>query len=210
MKFQSNVEAIVYVLYVLGGSSKKVATEDIAKKAHEEAPNRFSWISNQYSDFPDKLVVKTALEDASKNKYGGYVLGNYARDISKDGWTLTPEGIEWINENREQIENALESKIPSSSKSPIESKRFISRIKNSEAYKTYIIEKDKTNLTIYLIADLLQASPDAPKNIFELKINRLLKDAQEVKDEEIFKFLTLCDARLEEIEKIRQEDYDGQ
>lgn len=99
---RSNLEIVVYGLGKLGGALRKVPTEDIAHEAFQLAPDRFSWVLERYGRFPDKLVTKTALEDAAKAKYGALVRGSYARETAKDGWFLTPEGTRWLSQNEER------------------------------------------------------------------------------------------------------------
>lgn len=194
--FSSNMEVVVYALALLGGVTKKVSTEDIAIKAFEIAPDRFSWILAKHSEYPDKLVAKTALEDAAKKRNGNYVIGRYARDTSKDGWTLTPDGITWINSNKKRIEVNIVKQENTPSLRPTDMKRFLSKVQSSAAYKQYIETGSIGEVSVYLILDLLQASPDAPKDIFKAKINRLKKIGQLSKDKEIIKFLTACENKL--------------
>lgn len=40
----SNIDIVVYALYVLGGWRERIHTEDIALKCFEIAPSRFSWV----------------------------------------------------------------------------------------------------------------------------------------------------------------------
>ncbi len=207
--FQSNVEVVVFSLDILGGASKKISTEEIAIKAYEIAPDRFSWINRKFSHFPDKLVAKTALEDAAKKKTGRFVVGSYARDESRDGWTLTPEGIKWLNSNRERINLTLTEPEERPSMRPLDMKRFLSRIKDSAAYKEFSKQGTLEEVTEYLFADLLQASPDAPRQIFHAKINRLLKVGELSKDEDIQKFLIACENKFfDEIGSSTEELYE--
>ncbi len=202
---QSNVEVVVYALEILGGASKKIASEDVAVLAHKLAPDRFSWIKKEYSDLADKYVVKTALEDAAKVKTGNLVSGNYARDESKDGWTLTPEGIRWLEENRDRVADGLSSSDKKPSLRPVEVKRLITRIKSSAAYKTYSKQGTIEAVNPYLFADLLQASPDAPSQILLTKMNRLLGLGEMIRDDEVLRFLKACKDEFSEILGISRE-----
>ncbi|MFZ0829061.1 MAG: hypothetical protein WAO02_16730 [Verrucomicrobiia bacterium] len=42
-KALSNHEIVTLAVYLLGGDSKRIDTEDIAVKANELAPGRFNW-----------------------------------------------------------------------------------------------------------------------------------------------------------------------
>ena len=100
----TNVDVVLWALAQAGGATRKVPSEEIAAEAHSIAPDRFSWQLPKYRvrGWPDKYIVKTALEDAKKKENGGLVTGDYANDLAKDGWTLTSRGARWIIDNAER------------------------------------------------------------------------------------------------------------
>ena len=82
----ANHEIVTLAVYLLGGDSHDVDTEDIAVKANELAPNRFTW--KKYHDQINIDTVRKRLWDA-KNK-GGFLNGS-----EKEGWLLTPAGLKF-------------------------------------------------------------------------------------------------------------------
>lgn len=82
----SNHEIVTLALYLLGGDTQYVDTEDVAVKANELAPGRFAW--RKYRDQINIENVRTFLSDAKKQKNG-----NYLRGAGKDGWLLTETGV---------------------------------------------------------------------------------------------------------------------
>jgi hypothetical protein len=82
----SNHEIVTLAVYLLGGDTQYVDTEDAAVKANELAPGRFSW--RKYRDQINIENVRTFLSDAKKQKNGGYLRG-----AGKDGWLLTESGV---------------------------------------------------------------------------------------------------------------------
>ncbi|HXK38777.1 MAG TPA: hypothetical protein VJ043_01670, partial [Candidatus Paceibacterota bacterium] len=58
----TNVDIVLYALYLLKGATKKVPTETIAIKSFELARSRFSW--RLYPKYPDIEAVRIALFDA--------------------------------------------------------------------------------------------------------------------------------------------------
>lgn len=62
----SNMDVVLYVLYLLSETKKKVFTEDIAKKSFELAPSRFSW--RKYPNYPDIEPARKALMEARNQK----------------------------------------------------------------------------------------------------------------------------------------------
>ena len=83
---------VTLAVYLLDGHQRAVDTEDIAVKAHQLAPGRFSW--RKYPDQINMELVRTALSDAKKLKNGAWVTG-----VGRTGWSLTPEGVRWVKAN---------------------------------------------------------------------------------------------------------------
>ena len=84
----SNHQIVVIAVYLIGGDSQRVDTEDVAVKASEIAPGRFTW-----RKYPQQINIETVrkrLWDACKPEKGGYVLGS-----EKDGWLLTEAGVKF-------------------------------------------------------------------------------------------------------------------
>jgi hypothetical protein len=90
----TNQEVATYALWCVGGAKEICDTEDVAVLCWEMAPSRFSW--KRYSQFPDKDIIRFALADAKKKKYGELVQGSGA-----DGWLLTTNGVRWVERNSE-------------------------------------------------------------------------------------------------------------
>ena len=84
----SNQEIVTIAVYLLGGDSKPVDTEDVAIKAHTLAPGRFIW--RKYPDQVDMEVVRKRLWDARRPEKNGWVLGS-----NKTGWSLTKTGLDF-------------------------------------------------------------------------------------------------------------------
>jgi hypothetical protein len=88
----ANHEIVVMAAYLVGGDSKHVDTEDIAVKANEIAPRRFSW-----RKYPQQINIETVrkrLWDACKADKGGYILGS-----EKEGWALTEAGVKFARKS---------------------------------------------------------------------------------------------------------------
>jgi hypothetical protein len=62
----SNHEIVTLAVYLLGGDTQYLDTEDIAVKANEIAPGRFTW--RKYSDQINIENVRAFLSDAKKEK----------------------------------------------------------------------------------------------------------------------------------------------
>jgi hypothetical protein len=84
----SQLRVVTLAVYLLGGDQHAVDTEDIAVKAHELAPNRFSW--RKHPDQINLELVRVYLSDAKKPGNGALVDGS-----GRVGWTLTASGLKW-------------------------------------------------------------------------------------------------------------------
>ena len=83
---------VTLAVYLLDGHQRAVDTEDVAFKAHQLAPGRFSW--RKYPEQINMELVRAALSDAKKPKNGARVTG-----VGRTGWALTPAGLRWVKAN---------------------------------------------------------------------------------------------------------------
>lgn len=81
-------QVVTLAAYVLGGDSHVLDTEDIAIKAADLAPGRFSW--RKYKHQINLELVRVYLSDAKKNANGAMIAGS-----GRMGWTLTAAGRAW-------------------------------------------------------------------------------------------------------------------
>lgn len=91
-KIFSNQEIVTIVVYLLGGDAKYIETEDIAVKANEIAPGRFTW--KKYHDQINIKNINAFLYDAKKTKNGAFLNGS-----EHDGWLLTESGLGFVKKN---------------------------------------------------------------------------------------------------------------
>jgi hypothetical protein len=83
----ANHEVVTIAVFLLRGETQAVDTEDIAVKAAEIAPGRFSW--RKYPEQINFESVRRRLTTAA-DQYG-YVIGS-----QKDGWRLTDKGRAFV------------------------------------------------------------------------------------------------------------------
>jgi len=93
----TNHQIVTLAAYLIGGDTQYVDTEDVAVKANEIAPGRFTW--RKYPDQINIENVRTFLSDAKKQKNGGYLRG-----AGKDGWLLTESGVEFAKRKVTSLE----------------------------------------------------------------------------------------------------------
>lgn len=92
----SNVDVVVLAVYALGGERGPVDTEDVAMKASELAPGRFTW--RKYPGQVDLERVRVRLSEAKKPEHGSLLAGGG----SKGGWHLTSAGLSWASRHASQ------------------------------------------------------------------------------------------------------------
>jgi len=94
-------------IYLLGGASKSIDTEDAAIKCHELAPELFSW--QKYKDQINLELVRVSLSDAKKIKNGGLLSGS-----GREGWRLSSRGLDWIRSHEDSgLSFAVKTNRPS-------------------------------------------------------------------------------------------------
>lgn len=187
-----NYQIVAIALALLDGAKKKVHTEEIAERVLLMAPDRFSWRLPQYREkgWPDKFLVKCALEDAQKRKNGYLVEGRCAAEISKDGWRLTPAGAEWVRTQSHLLR--LGQQQPSSRLPKQDAQRFLKRLRSQPLYRRFVNDGSLTSSSPYDLTDMLNTSPDAPKDVIAIKFGRLRSTAELVGDRNIIRFLEAC------------------
>jgi len=190
----SNMDVALYALFKLGGSTKRIHTEEIAWESYQLAKERFSWrlIKFREKGFPDKTPVRFALEQAKKSENGQLISGRAGGDAGGEleGWTFTPNGIKWLRANEERISRSLKHNTLNVPKR--EAERFVKRINSDPLFITYQNNRNLNDTTIYMFADMLVCAPDASKNIFKKKFDQLSSNAELVENREISEFLKKC------------------
>lgn len=194
----SNVDIVVYALYLCGGIDKKIHTEHVAQRCHELAPDRFSW--KLYS-YPDKEPTRIALHDAMKEEKGALVEGRSgieAKGKELDGWTITRAGIKWLKANENYLKTYL--KGPKKEANRTEREKFEKRIRDSAAYKKFSEQSGKTDdIKDFEFTEMLRCSPDASAEVMQKKFNALIKRAEDVESNEVIDFLELCGEKFKSL-----------
>jgi len=127
-KALSNIEIVTLAVYLLGGDSEYMDTEDIAFKTNELAPRRFAW--QKYPDQINIEKVRTSLSDAKKPKNGGYLFG-----LHSEGWILTENGLKFAKMRVKDLESIDISRSPLNKKEIAWKNREKSRMLATIAYE---------------------------------------------------------------------------
>lgn len=166
--FISKRNITVLAVYLLGGSNKYVDTEDVAMKCNEIAKGQFTW--KKYKDQINLKLVETFLWDATKDAYGGLLIGS-----GRKGWRLSSNGISWMADSGESILksknfNVDEDKASAGSIDTVRKTREERRIKGLNAWKRWLDNQDiliKDAQEIFRIDDYITGK------MIDVKIARL-------------------------------------
>lgn len=165
----TNPEIVTIALSECGGASAPVETEDVAIKAFEMSPSRFSW--KKYKDQINLELVRVCLSDAKKPKNGSLVFGS-----GSQGWSLSPAGVSWTIEHSDRSASISEEKprVESKSQSPREQRwrRERDRLMLTQAYKEW---QNQANIDPQVATEVFRIDSYADGNLVERKIARLIE-----------------------------------
>lgn len=126
----ANHEVVVLAAYLVGGRFRRVDTEDVAVKASEIAPGRFTW--RKYRDQINMEHVRVFLSVAKKPKYGAYLIGS-----GNEGWLLTEAGVDFAQRHVGTLNNMDLSRVRLKAKEKVWAARERHRMLASEAYRKF-------------------------------------------------------------------------
>jgi hypothetical protein len=86
---RSNVDVVILAAYLAGGGIRKVDTEDVAIKAQEISPGRFSW-----RKYPHQIDLERVRVRLSQAAHEGALSGVHSK-----GWRLTSTGSKHVEEH---------------------------------------------------------------------------------------------------------------
>ncbi len=188
----------MYALYLLGGDSTSIHTEDIALKCFEFFPTSFSWA--KYSQYPDKDIVRVALTDARKKLYGGLVEGRSGqkRGLSAktqrhpvdDGWMLTAAGIQWALENRAELDRVADSGEVKAHRQRL--LKQLKRIRDHVLFAHYVENPRDFSPPIGAIADLCRCRVDAEPEVWKERFDRISRQAVAAGQDDVRDFIAKC------------------
>lgn len=124
----ANHEVVVLAAYLAGAESNVADTEDIAIKANQLAPGRFSW--RKHREQINIESVRKRLWDATKPEKGGYLIGS-----EKIGWRLTKAGFDFANRQFRAGNMAQPNKVRASRVERSAQAREIRRMTNEDAFQ---------------------------------------------------------------------------
>ena len=160
------MEVVALAVYLLGGARQAIDTEDVAVKAHELAPGRFSW--KKYPEQINLELIRVYLSDA-KTK-GALVIGS-----GRTGWRLTQQGLKWAAEAASRIDMINPSRTRAELRSgSIEEQRWRrerSRLIATEAWRKW--KDGSREIPVAAAKEIFRIDSYAKGELREAKITRL-------------------------------------
>lgn len=197
----TNIEMILYALYLKGGETKKIHTEDVALKCFKLSPSRFSWI--KHPKYPNLESVRRPLISARSKENGSLVSGRHGKTKENqvsDGWIFTPNGIDWIEKNKTRIELLLGSKQKPIKRTQIGKQIF--EFRNSIAFKKFLKDETCENIHPYEFTNFLNASLDTPSSILCDRVDKIRAIASKAREDEIVKFINKAENHFSRLLKL--------
>lgn len=194
----SNLDIVLYSLFRLGGATKKIHTEKIAWDSYQLSKEKFSWTLEEFKKkgFPDKTTARYALETAKKLNL---VLGRGGKDKSgneKEGWQLTPIGLNWIMKKQPFVVNSLKTKIYLHSTLVPQEKRLVAKLKNHKTFLSFQKSNTLDDISEYDFVDLLNCSPNASNRVIKIKFNSIKNLINLIQDEELKEFIVALEQKF--------------
>lgn len=161
----SNLEIVTVAVYLVGNGTKSVDTEDVAIKAAELAPGRFSW--RKYSDQINLELIRVFLSDAKKAANGKLVAGS-----GNSGWALTRAGLDFASAAATRI-RSVRSAPRLSHQEKLWKRTEQIRLLNSDAYRK-VASNASSSLTKAEVAAFFRVDDYVTGSQREQKVTRLL------------------------------------
>jgi hypothetical protein len=199
-----NRELVVYGLYLLGGATRRIHTEDVAVKCHELFPDSFSW--TKYTQYPDKDIVRVALTDARKSQYGAMVDGRAGQKrqgsgrafgaSAEDGWMLTEAGLQWVLEHQSSLSGYPADHAAKDHRQKL--LKELARVRKHELFQRFTEDPDRFSAMIGDVADLLRCRVDADQEVWSVRFNTIRRQAEAAEQRDVVDFIAKCRGAVEQ------------
>jgi predicted SprT family Zn-dependent metalloprotease len=183
----NNQDALVFALYLLGGSDRDIDVEDMFLKCHELAPARLSWRTRP--DLPDYKKVSKALQSVEASTHVGlfHHSNQYAR-------RLTLDGNRWVETYISILERVYSKAPVQASKNTNMHERKRHEIKNSQVWVLY--KESPADIGIEDFASVLQCSAASSQTTWASRVHDVKRAADVLQDQELMQFAQLVELRV--------------
>lgn len=178
----TRAEVATLAVYLLGGGTRAVDTEDIAVRCHGLAPEMFSW--RKYPEQINLELVRVSLSDAKKPKSGALLAG-----AGREGWRLTSKGLAWVGARGSEILDKGVVRIPAGERrvgsvDTVRAKREYERVIGSRAWVSW---RRSGYIGLRHAQEFFRADGYTTREMLDRKLARLLSTFE--KDKELRRFI---------------------
>jgi len=190
----TNVDVAVYALYLLGGTQRRVHTEEIALKAHELSPRQFSWHTRH--DLPDAETARMALSDAQKRRYGAFV--SMEGPSQRQGmWMLTERGLAWLDRNEARLRQLLTH--PETMPARDYESTQLSAVIKHPAFLDFRKTGSCRAIEDYQFAESLRCTVNTAPNVLRARFQEVRTLAAKSSREDVLRYLDACESKFPEM-----------
>ncbi len=161
-------EVAATAVYLLGGASRSIDTEDVAVKCHELAGSLFSW--QKYKEQINLELVRVSLSDAKKAKNGGLLSGS-----GREGWRLSSKGLDWMRARQHEADDIVtREQSPGRGKAgsidSVRRERERQRILGGEAWQAW---RGNGAMSVRYVQQLFRIDEYTTERMIAIKVARL-------------------------------------
>ena len=198
-------ELVTYSIHELLEQKMEATFENVVAKCFELFPDKFSLMG--YPQWPDSARVnKSWLRCRTDFKY--------IKGSVKSGFTITSKGLDAVERVQKKLRRPLVEKVVVSRKKAKERSReeeFIKELEQSEVYKRYLADQEKTEISHFEFCDMLYCTLESSAVALRDHLEKLKGYAQKLNKTKILEFLLFSENKLSHLlrEKVETSEYTG-
>lgn len=193
----NNKDLVLHALYEAGGAVRHVSTEHVAGKVFEYPLGRQRYRWEHFEQYPDKERVARELR-RMKNAAGIILVEGHvnvgSRKDRRDGWRLTPAGIERVKRLQETFDQHIRGGTGEAFVYNVENLRR--RLIGSACYRAYSVDPELRNVSDIEFTDLLYLLPDSPDAKIRTTFEQLMGEAKAGSADDLVQFLSAVGRRF--------------
>lgn len=160
---RSNVEIVVLAVYLMNGGVRIIDTEDVAIKAQEISPGRFSW-----RKYPDQIDLERVRVRLSQAAHEGLLSGVHSK-----GWRLTAKGKQYVEDNLKTLVRGKSARISLRKEDREWQAAERKRLMQTSAFRK-LAKGDQTSITMIDVGEFFRIDSYMPAEDRRKKLDRYI------------------------------------
>jgi hypothetical protein len=169
----------------------------VALRAFKLARDAFSWVKHR--ELPDKEIVRSHLVRLRVGQHGGtFAAGRAGKThvsdgkTSTDGWQLTEEGVNWVLQNKQRMEESLGTRKLRVDRQHV--LQVLHHLRESTLFQAYQANAESFVPALGDLAQLLRCRVDTDDAVWSRRFAALRNQAQLAEQKDLLAFLENCEA----------------